>query len=253
MNHSENTHPAAATIAAARLEQPISGLGGGFMSHPSMLDAGRELGYESNDFYYAGRVGVLGEVSATIATAALVFFAPSTVERAWERSNGLQTRHSAALTYTQCASRWAEGAFGEGTDWERIGDDADRVVQSLSVANAPIFAGWLTMPDGESVEARAQHRLNALREYRMAIHAAAIIAAGVSVGDALRHAAPQHIELFGWSHAPDDDPAEVAVRWNTAEATTDRLLGEAFGTLGDDLDGFVERCELAHAGVFPRR
>lgn len=234
------------SVAAARLEQPISRLGGGFMSDPSLLDLGFSLGYESNDFYYAGRAGVLGEVSASVATAALVFFAPGTVQRAWERSTNVQTRSEAALAYTGCAAAWAERTYDDAIDWERLGDDADAVVRDAPVAGAPIFAGWLSMPEGGSAKSRAQHRLNALREYRMAVHGAAVIAAEISSADAVRHAAPQHVELFGWPPEPDAARDEVARRWRTAEATTNRLLGHAFASLGEGLEDFVERCEQAH-------
>lgn len=237
---------------AARSERPISRLGGGFMGDPSLLAAGANLGYESNDFYYAGRVGVMGEVSSPVAIAALVFFAPTRVELAWERSTGLQHRREAALLYTKCASEWAEQNFVADIDWQRIADEADRVIEAISYAGAPLYAGWMSMPDGETPNTRAQHRLNGLREYRMAVHGAAISVVGVSVGDAVRHAAPQHVGLFGWSPDFDDDPETVATRWQEAERITDRMMGAALSVLGDDLDDFVERCELAEAAVFRR-
>ena len=237
---------------AARLEQPVSRLGGGFMAHPSLLAAGRELGYESNDFYFAGRVGAMGAVTAQVAVAALVFFAPERVESAWRRSIDIQPMSEAALLYTRCAGRWAETTYGDDVDWHTIADLADRMVDSLSFANAPLFAGWLSMPDGGSAKSKAQHRLNALREYRMAVHAAAIVAAGITVSDAVRHAAPQHVELFGWSGDFDGDPDDVASRWDEAEATTNRLMGTSLAVLGNDVVDFVERCEVANSHVFPK-
>ncbi len=241
------------TAAAAKLEQPISRLGGGFMAHPSLLAAGSPFGYESNDFYYAGRVGVMGEISAPVAVAALVFFAPQRVEPVWQRSTAIQPRSEAALLYAECATKWAQGAYVDGVDWERIADEAGRVVDSISVANAPLLAGWLSMPVPDTPEARAQHRLNALREYRMAVHAAAVIAAGISVSDAVRHAAPQHVDLFGWPPEFEADPDDVATRWREAEAVTNHVVGNAFSVLGDGLDDFVERCESASSAVFARR
>ncbi len=222
------------------------------MSHPSLLAAGGELGYESNDFYFAGRIGAMGEVTAPVAVAALVFFAPQRVETAWKRSVDIQPLSEAALLYTRCAARWADTTYGDDVDWRAIADDADRVIDSLSLANAPIFAGWLAMPDGDSAKSRAQHRLNALREHRMAVHAAAIVAAGICVADAVRHAAPQHVELFGWPEDFDADPDEVTKCWNDAEAVTNSLVGTSLAVLGDDLVDFVERCEQARSRVFAR-
>jgi hypothetical protein len=222
------------------------------MSDPSLLERGRQLGYESNDFYYAGRVGGLGDISASGATAALVFFAPSRVELAWERSAAIQPRAEAATEYARCAAQWSERAYVDDIDWQQIGDDADMIVRGLPVAGAPIFAGWRSSTsDAISAKARAQHRLNALREYRMAVHGASVIASGLAVDDAVRHAAPQHVELFGWPTGSDRDQAEVASRWNEAEASTNRLMGAALARLGDGLDDFVRRCEVAFASVFP--
>lgn len=235
------------TAAAGAVAGPIGRLGAGFMSDPSLAATGAQLGYVANDFYFAGRAGVLGDVDADVATAALVFFEPTLVRTSWVRSAAVQPRREAARSFAECAARWADHRYSDAVDWARLSELADRVVTGTSRAGAPLFAGWLTMPVGPDAPARAQHALNALRELRMAVHAAAVIAHGLRVDDAVRFRSGHMLSVYGWSPGPPSDPDAVPAKWAAAERATDAVMGTALGVLGDDLDELVALCE--HAGA----
>ena len=61
--------------AAHETRDAIVTLASKFMTDPVTYAYGSELGFEGMDFYAAGRGGVLGDTSAGVVTAALVFFA----------------------------------------------------------------------------------------------------------------------------------------------------------------------------------
>ncbi len=230
--------------AAAATAQALSNIGAAFMSDPGMRARGHELGFEGIDFYFSGRAGVLGEIDASVATAALVFFDPDVVAEAWARSEGVMPRRAAAVEFAAFAARWAEAHLGDiddagnAVDWDQLLALTERIVDAAPVALSPIFAGWMTLPKPDGTKRRTTHAMNALREYRMSRHAAALLAHGVGIEDAVRHRQPTMTSMFGWRAGP---PAEVVVdRWEAAEALTDRLVGQAYAVLDErELQSFV--------------
>lgn len=197
---------------AATLAPAISTVGAGFMTHRSLFERGRQLGYQDLDFYIAGRAGVLGEVPAEVAAAGLVFFEYATVCRSWERSADIQTRSAAATDFAICAETWAASRLEPDPRWERLALLAGHLADAASAAHAPIFAGWRRRCPPDEPRLAMVHHLNSLREHRMACHAAAVIANGLHVGDAVRYRQPEMVEVFGWSNS-EDDPATTP-RWS---------------------------------------
>lgn len=246
-----------ASAVAAEIAPAVSAVGAGFMTDRVLVETGADLGYEGIDFYLAGRAGVLGEVSADVAAAALVFFDVDTVRRSWCRSAWVQPRAEAATAFAGCAAAWAAARLPEDPRWERLAELTVRLGDHAPIADAPLFAGWHQLAVPTSPPAAAVHLLNGLREHRMACHAAAVVANGLDVGDAVRYRQPDMLGLFGWSPADDDDEAhraEVARRWQAAEDQTDEVVGSLYATLGgDDLDEFATLVLDAHAASRRRR
>jgi len=105
-----------------------------------------------------------------------------------------------------------------------------RVVSAASVAAAPLFAAWRTLPEPDDPPALALHRLNALRELRGALHGAAVLTVGLAPIEAIIVRTPSMIPMAGWKEVPDD-PAPFADRWSLAEARTDRMFGRNLAVL----------------------
>ena len=77
------------------------------------------------------------------------------------------------------------------------------------------------------------HRLNALRELRGGLHAAAVTTVGLTPLEAIAVRAPRVAAIAGWtSPLPETEP--VQDRWTLAEARTDRMLGRHFAVLDEE-------------------
>jgi Helix-turn-helix family len=212
----------------------------GFIQDPATFARGAELGFEGTDFYVAGRGGVLGEVPADVVTAAFWVFAPDAIRAAWDRSASVMSRHQAAEEWLACAHAWARAHFADGPDHARAAALLGIVVQHAAVAGAPVFAGLRTFPEPEPDDAKAllQHRLNAVRELRGALHGAAVLTVGLRPVEAMVVRAPELAGIFGWTE-PFPEPEPLHERWALAEARTDRMLGRHLALLPES-----ERIEL---------
>lgn len=227
-----------ALTAATTTAPAVSTIGSHFMLDGNTYKRGAELGFSGLDFYITGRAGVLGDVDADVVTAALTFFSPDHVRAQWESGRAVMSAREAAEAFAACAAAWADTKVPDDLDAARLAELAGRVVDGARVAAAPIFAGWRTLPVPDAPKAAAVHHLNGLRELRFALHAAAVISAGLTPLEAMSLRSPHMIPLFGWPGPVEcDDRQEV---WDDAEARTDQAMAHAFSGLDD-----AERSELA--------
>jgi hypothetical protein len=224
-----------------------------FMIDIDTYARGAELGFAGIDFYFAGRAGVLGAVSADVVAACLVFFNPATVHAAWEASHGVMPRLEASRQFAACSHRWAEANLPPDVDYDRLAALAQRAIEHASPAGLPIFAGWrceahcLEPVDGGP--ALALHRLNVLRELRGGCHGLAVLSAGLSAADAVMVHSPYMADIFGWDKT-SSDPDRNRMVWDDAEARTNRLAGVAFEALTEDERvEFVDLVEAASDAV----
>jgi hypothetical protein len=226
--------------AAHETREAVLRVPGRFMQNAATYAHAAELGFEGADFYIAGRGSALGDVPASVVTAALVFFSPDVVEPAWERSAGVMSRRETALEWAGGLHEYASEHDTVGVDWEQLATLLGRIVAFAPVAGAPLFAGWRELPEPEDAPALAYHRLNALRELRGALHGAAVLTVGLTPAEAIAVRTPDMARSFGWADVPDD-PAPFNERWALAEARTDRMFGRQLGVLdGDERETLVE-------------
>lgn len=226
----------------------VSAFSSSFMLDGATYKRGAQLGFQGIDFYFAGRCGVLGDVSADVATSALAFFAPGAVHAAWDNSREVMPRAEAGAAFAGCLEQWALDHLGDDVDWVRLSELAREVVEAATVAGAPLFAAWRGAPQPADVRADALFRMNLLRELRMARHASAVIALGLDPGDAVRHRSPQMLGIFGWSTADlADDFADV---WAEAERLTNVAFDRDLSVLHDgQRTEFAALCAAAVASV----
>jgi hypothetical protein len=114
---------------------------------------------------------------------------------------------------------------------------AGNVVRSARPACAAVFAGFRALPVPEAPKAAAVHQLNALRELRLGLHGAAVIAVGLSPHQALSVKSPQMAPIFGWAELADVTGLQGV--WDDAEARTNQAIAHAYERLDD-----AERAEL---------
>jgi Helix-turn-helix family len=215
-----------------------------FMTDAATYARGAELGFQGADFYFAGRGGVLGDTPADVVAAAMVFFAPETVRDAWERSSHVLPRRQTAEEWAQCAHVYAASNLPSSGDDARLAELLGTIVEHASPALAPLFAGWRSLPTPSGIKELVIHRLNALRELRGGLHAAAVTTVGLTPLEAIAVRAPRVAAIAGWtSPLPEVEP--VQDRWTLAESRTDRMLGRHFAIL--DTDELAELVDLLGA------
>jgi hypothetical protein len=226
----------------------VSGLGSGFLLDPATYMAGAGKGFAGLDFYFAGRAGVLGEVDADLAIAALVFFSPDVVRANWEQADGVMPRVDASAAMAECCASWADGHLADDVDWARLAELAGKVVAAAPSVGAPLFAGWRRLPVPEDPKQAALHQMNVLRELRMARHGSAVVASGLDIGDAVRHRSPAMLGIFGWPEA--ELPEGFVARWDEAERLTNLGSARDYAVLDDaEAADFVRLGEAALAAV----
>ena len=226
-------------LAAARTTAPaVTAVGSYFMLHGDTYARGAELGFRGLDFYVTGRGGVLGEVDAGVVAAAFAFFEPEHVRTQWDMGRAVMNPMGAAVEFAACAGTWADQHVPDDVDAERLSELADKVATGARVACAPIFAAWRTLQPPVAPKAAAVHHLNALRELRHGLHAACVVASGLTPLAALSYRQPEMAPLFGWSDLAPTDGVED--RWQAAEEATTRAIAHAYEPLTD-----AERSELA--------
>lgn len=233
---------------AERTRPTVSGLSANFMLDGATYAVGGDAGFNGMDFYGAGRAGVLGDVSADVVTAALVFFNPDVVRGAWEGSRDVMPRSAAADLFAGCLVSWAAEHLGDDVDWARLAELASKIVAGASVGGAPVFAGWRERPVPHDPKAAALHQLNALRELRMARHGAAVTAVGLDIGATVCHASPGMAPIFGWEGTAIGP--EVPALWDEAEALTNRATDRDYAVLdASEAEEFATLCAAATASV----
>jgi hypothetical protein len=210
----------------------VGSLGGAYMLDRDTLSAGEQLGYQPWPFYYGGRGGVLGDVDADVVAAAMVFFPPDRLRRAWEKAAQIAPPATTAARYADCCHQWGRAHLADVVSLDRLCELAGRVVSAASPAAAPLFAGWRALDWPAEPAARAAHLLMALRELRGARHTVAVLGTGLTPLEAIvagSGGAP-NATFLGWSE-PFPDPAPLHQRRQDAEQLTDQLSEPDYAVL----------------------
>ena len=205
------------------LTQPVGNLGGMWLLHPEVLQAGREAGYPNGYAYYVtGRGGVLGDVDAGVVSSAFGFFEPGLVRKMWQAGVAVEGARAAGARYTAACAQFGRTRLAGFAGASRLAALADRVASEVDATGLALFAGWRAEPRPDDVEARAFLLMHVLRELRGSVHVVAVVADGLHPREAvLASGGPALAKQFGWSEPyPDVAPAAKAA----AEALTDTIL-----------------------------
>lgn len=237
--------------AAVASDRAIADIAGMFMLDLTTYERGAELGYPGASFYFVGRAGVLGDVSADVAAATFVFFNPATVRQAWADAAQAPPPSQAAVEFAACGHRWAEVHLPDDLAWDELAELCGTVISGANPAGAPLFAAWRGLPEPTSTKALALHRLNALRELRGGLHGAAVLAHGLDPAVAVAVKSPYMLPIFGWTPAPAVD-SDAGARWQRAEDATNAMMAPHLGLLDDaPRDRLVTLATAAGAALGP--
>ena len=192
-----------------RMDARLNALGASLFFDEVTVAHAEAAGIDDVFALYAGRAGVLGDVSAGQAASALGFFDPDVVNDVWE---GL-TRFG--------SPSWVAEVFA--------GAMADAAGQRWNAASARAVVA-LGMQVVESVTpAGASSVVHALRELRGDLHIQCVSAAGLHPLEAemVTRGVPA-AQLHGWK-PPYPDPSRFVDRVAAAEAATSERMAHIYG------------------------
>jgi hypothetical protein len=207
--------------------------GGRFMTAPEMDDAGQRVGLPGPVLYFRGRVGVLGEVTASVASAALGIFPPSVIQAVWQQTEALPAA-TALSAYLSACHDWGRHHLGDLRDADALVDAAEHIVDSADVSALLLVAAWREMRRAGDLPARTAQAIMLLRELRGGLHFCALRAEGLEIPMAVLadpSGGPDRLRRTAWSpeaadalQARADAVSDLHARWQRAEAATDTAL-----------------------------
>lgn len=250
-----------ATMATAQkvadaVAGPVLVFGRGWMMAEGTMGAAADAGFEPPfGLWVNGRAGVLGDVDADVAAAAIGFMAPDRVRMFWEARPADVEPARASAIYAGAAADWGRRVLADwpSGDLERLAELADRVAAAADASIGTLFAGWRALPRPDDPAGEVTVVLNVLREMRGGAHLSAVHAAGLgphgaimSTDDPVRGGVAG-AERFGW---PEPHPEPAPDRRAEAERLTTVICAPPFAALdGAEQDELVELVTRARAAM----
>ena len=215
---------------------PIHDIGTSAYLSPDIAAWAAEWGWSNPfAFYFAGRGGMLGDVSPEVVTSAFGWFEPSAVHAMYSEGIGVAGATGAtgaAARMAEAHGNWGEKHYASVDGLEEIVAVTEELVDGLEGSAIPLFVGWRDAARSESPHGRAAQLMQILREWRGGIHLVATTAVGLSPLEAiLTNEGPGQAKFFGWTE-PFPDYAAIKELHEEAEEITDRLCA---ATLADAL------------------
>ncbi|MGQ0465521.1 MAG: helix-turn-helix domain-containing protein [Sporichthyaceae bacterium] len=177
-----DTRIAAAVQSAAG---PMETTGAAYILHADTFAATAEQGYE-HPFagYFAGRGGMIGDVSTEELTEQFFSFPAEVVGLFWEQGKNVQgSPHAAADWYNAQTGAWGEKYLSEVEGIERFAELGEKVVAAAPNTGAG-SKGWAGRPRAATPAGQAAQVLLILREMRGEVHFKHLKAAGIGPKEA---------------------------------------------------------------------
>lgn len=235
---------------------PISRIGGTFMTEAATLARGEEIGYRGWAFYYGGRGGVLGEVDADIVAASFFFIPLEIVRKAWGKARAVGPVAVAVSAYADICADWGRAHLAEAEGLDRLTELTEQLVTGTTPLNAPVFAGWRTVPRPSDAAGRLALALHTLREHRGAMHAVAVQSVGLTPLEATATSklAQISLKLFSWPEPWPEVTDDLIARRKRADELTDELCAAAYDGLSpEEAQEWVGLLTATRERLFPRK
>jgi hypothetical protein len=210
------------TIAA--IADPIHTIGSNIFLSPETFSRAAEAGWPNPfSFYFAGRGGMLGEVSPSVVVAALGWFNPDAAAAMYQEGVATHGAAGAAATMLEAHAQWGRDHYSSLEGIERAVELAELLVDNAEGAGLPLFVAWRARPRVEDAPGRAAQLFQMLREWRGGVHLVATTAVGLSPLEAiLTNEGEGQAKFFGWSEPFIDVTSKKGLH-DEAEEITNRL------------------------------
>jgi hypothetical protein len=207
---------------------PIHDIGTAAYLSPDVAAWGAGWGWSNPfAFYFAGRGGMLGDVTSDVVTSAMGWFEPNAVQAMFSEGIAVAGATGAAARMAQAHGMWGEKHYGDVEGLEEIVSVTEELVEGLEGSAIPLFVGWRRADRSEAASGRAAQLMQVLREWRGGIHLVATTAVGLSPLEAiLTNEGRGQARFLGWSE-PFPDSSSLKERHDEAEEITDRLCAAA--------------------------
>jgi hypothetical protein len=204
--------------------EPIHDIGTAIYLSPDVFGWAGEWGWSNPfAFYFAGRGGMLGEVSADVVCSAFGWFEPDAVKAMYEEGVAVAGATAVALRMAEATDRWGQKYLADVAGLDDIVALTESMVDGLEGSALPLFVGWRAAPKAESASGRAAQLMQILREWRGGVHLVATTAAGLSPVEAiLTNEGEGQAKFFGWSE-PFPSYQANSPEHQRAEKLTDQL------------------------------
>jgi len=214
----------AALAAVQATSVPIHDIGTAIYLSPDVMGWAGEWGWSNPfAFYFAGRGGMLGEVTPDVVTSAMGWFAPPAIEAMYSEGASVAGARAAAQRMAEAHAMWGDKYYAGVDNLDEKVAVSEEVVDGLEGSAIPLFVGWRQAPKSETAAGRGAQLMQMLREWRGGLHLVATTAVGLSPLEAiLTNEGEGQAKFFGWSE-PFADVSAIKAKHDEAEAMTDRL------------------------------
>jgi hypothetical protein len=203
---------------------PIHDIGTAIYLSPDVLAWAGEWGWPNPfAFYFAGRGGMLGDVSPDVVISAMGWFAPPVVAAMHTEGVAVAGARVAAERMAEAHAKWGDKYYAGVDGLDEAVAVSEELVSGLEGAAIPLFVGWRQAPPAATAAGRAAQLMQMLREWRGGLHLVSTTAVGLTPLEAiLTNEGEGQAKFFGWSE-PFADVSAIKARHDEAEAMTDRL------------------------------
>ncbi len=219
---------------------------GVFMVHPETVEQSLAAGYpDPFSAYFAGRAGVLGDVTAETVNSVFMVFDPNFVRTCWEKGVAVHGAAAGARLYWDRAADFGRRHLAGAEGMDRLVTIGEKIIETTPDPGLPLFAGWRRMPRATDTPARALQVMFVLRELRAGVHFSALAVSNVSPVEAhVLSKGPDYAAFMGWKK-PFPDGAGKENRLTDVEAVTNHRMAEIINSAV--VEGELE--ELARLSV----
>ncbi|HVA08025.1 MAG TPA: hypothetical protein VNG12_14905 [Acidimicrobiales bacterium] len=225
---STSTDHAAALAVVKSTSTPIHDIGTAIYLSSDTFEWAAQWGWSNPfAFYFAGRGGMLGDVSAEVVRSALGWFEPGAVKAMYEEGAAVSGPTSAAERMAEAHGLWGKKYLSDVKGLDEIVAVTEELVDGLEGSGIPLFVGWRAAARDADPAGRTAQLMQILREWRGGVHLVATTAVGLSPIEAiLTNEGPGQAKFFGWSE-PFPDYGDLRHKHDEAEGMTDRMSAEA--------------------------
>jgi hypothetical protein len=210
---------------------PIHDIGSAIYLSPETFARAAEWGWANPyAFYFAGRGGVLGDVSGDVACSTFGWFNPAVARTYYDEGAAVHGARAAGERMFEATALWGRDHFAD-VDLGRFVELADKLVDGAEGSGLPLFVAWRDHLRVDDTPGRAAQLFQTLREWRGACHVVATTAVGLSPLEAiLTNEGEGQAKFFGWPE-PFPDVSSVKDLHPDAEDMTDMLCAKQFEAL----------------------